>query len=434
MSSREVSGNATPTTTRVRPRRWSFRTRLTITIASVFVAGGIALLTVQFLLVQGFFQSASATSVCTSVQTTDADGGAIGAEGNCIRVQSADGPFAGTQEVAVEGSGGISPEKLEATLDEYSVALSQEVLGSLLIGSVAVLAVFAVLATVLAGWLARRSLSRISEVTALTRRITTDDLDRRLELTGPDDEIKELGDTIDGMLDRLHTAFEAQDRFVQNASHELRTPLTVTRAALEIPLEQGRVPAELQPAVRRALSANAHSERLIAALLVLARGQLSVAEHEQVDLAAALTSEAAAVEPEAAARGVRLELDIPPAWQVAGAPELVRLALRNLLDNAVRYNDERGLVRVSAGAGASGGAGGVGVVVESTGRELTDAEVAGLAEPFFRGEDSRRADREGFGLGLSIVRAVAAAHGGSLELRPRPGGGLVATLNLAARG
>ena len=134
----------------------------------------------------------------------------------------------------------------------------------------------------------------------------------------------------------------------------------------------------------------------------------------------------AAAEPEAVARGVRLVLATPPAWHVAGDRELVRLALRNLLDNAVRYNDERGLVRVSAGAG------GAGVVVESTGRELADAEVAGLAEPFFRGEDSRRADREGFGLGLSIVHAVAAAHGGSLELRPRPGGGLVATLNLAA--
>lgn len=402
-------------------RRWSFRTRLTLTIAAIFVAAGIGLLAVQYLLVQTFFQSASGATVCTSVQTTDASGAAPST--SCVTVQ-------GDRPIGDEGGSSgsidhITAEGLEATLEEYSGALSDEVLGSLLVASVAVIVVFAVVAVLLAGWLARRSLSRIAEVTALTRRITTDELDRRLELAGPDDEIKELGDTIDDMLDRLHAGFEAQDRFIQNASHELRTPLTVTRAALEIPLEQGRVPAELEPAVRRALSANAHSDRLIGALLLLARGRIRTVDRVRVDLGATLAAAVSEVEADAAARGVDVALEAPATASVVdGDEELLRLAVRNLLDNAVRYNDDRGVVIVRVDPSRPG------FTVENTGRELSDAEVAALGEPFHRGEASRRADREGFGLGLSIVRAVAAAHGGELELHPRPGGGLVAEFSV----
>ena len=402
-------------------RRWSFRTRLTVTIAAIFVAAGIGLLGVQYLLVQGFFLLASGSTVCTSVLSTDAPGAAPST--SCVAMQG-DVPF--PNEMGPSGSiDRFTREGLEATLDEYSGELSEEVLGSLLVASVAVIAVFAVIAVLLASWLARRSLSRIAEVTALTRRITTDELDRRLELTGPDDEIKELGDTIDGMLDRLHTGFEAQDRFIQNASHELRTPLTVTRAALEIPLEQGRVPAELEPALRRALSANAHSERLIGALLVLARGRIRTPDRVRVDLGATLAAAVAEVEADAAARGVDVVLEASDSTKtttatvIDGDEQLLGLAVRNLLDNAVRYNDDRGVVIVRVDRSRPG------FTVENTGRELSDAEVAALGEPFYRGEASRRADREGVGLGLSIVMAVAAAHGAELELRPRPGGGLL---------
>ena len=107
----------------------------------------------------------------------------------------------------------------------------------------------------------------------MAQEVSTTDLHRRLDLPGPRDEIKELADTIDAMLDRLESAFAAQDRFVANASHELRTPLTTSRTALEIPLAQGRVPVDLQPAVRTALRAGEHSDRLIASLLTLSRGQ-----------------------------------------------------------------------------------------------------------------------------------------------------------------
>ncbi|QEO14287.1 HAMP domain-containing histidine kinase [Agromyces intestinalis] len=399
-------------------RRWSFRTRLTVTIAAIFVAAGVGLLAVQYLLVQSFFRAASSATICSEVRGPDASGPAMST--NCYVMTGT-----GLGDADHPPGAQIPREALEAAFDEYSGALSQDVLGSLLVASVVVLAVFAIIAVLLAGWLARRSLRRIAEVTELTRRITTDDLDRRLDLAGPDDEVKELGDTIDGMLDRLHTAFEAQDRFVQNASHELRTPLTVTRAALEIPLEQGRVPAELQPAVRRALAANAHSERLIGSLLVLARGRGRIDERVPVELGTPLAAAVAEVADEAAALGVEVSYDEPAAGAtVDGDAQLLELAARNLLDNAVRYNDERGVVIVRIDAERPG------FTVENTGRELGDAEVAALGEPFHRGEASRSADRDGYGLGLSIVRAVAAAHGGELVLRPRPGGGLVATLSL----
>ena len=157
--------------------------------------------------------------------------------------------------------------------EAQSSELVDDVLTRLLVFSGVVLMVFAVAAAGIAWWLARRSLKRIGEVTAMAQEVSTTDLHRRLELPGPRDEIKELADTIDAMLDRLESAFAAQDRFVANASHEFRTPLTTSRTALEIPLAQGRVPIDLQPAVRTALKAGEHSDRLITSLLTLARGQ-----------------------------------------------------------------------------------------------------------------------------------------------------------------
>ncbi|RGE22474.1 HAMP domain-containing sensor histidine kinase [Leucobacter sp. wl10] len=257
--------------------------------------------------------------------------------------------------------------------------------------------------------------------------------------------MRELADTIDGMLDRLRDAFARQERFVANASHELRTPLATTRAALEIPLARGRVPADLEPAIRRALAANERSERLIAALLELARARRGRADAGQArgDETDPREAVVAAVETHGA-RAVELGVGVdlagllgddggagrrPERPEAAADPALVQLAVDNLIGNAVRHNVRDGWVRVSLRSAD----GRVRLRIENTGAELDDRAVAAMIEPFNRGDATRLASREaepGLGLGLSLADEAARAAGGSLELSPRPGGGLVAILSL----
>ncbi|WP_189278480.1 histidine kinase dimerization/phospho-acceptor domain-containing protein, partial [Kitasatospora griseola] len=226
------------------------------------------------------------------------------------------------------------------------------VLGDLLTRSLLLLAAFTVLAALLARWIGRRSLHRIDQVTATARRISADStLGERLALTGPHDEVRELADTFDAMLDRLDRAFTAQRRFTAHASHELRTPLTVQRTALEIPLAQGRIPDDLKPAIRRALDANARSERLIAALLTLARGESENLTPRPVDLADAAANALGDLADEAREAGIRITADArpAPAW---GDPSLLGQVVLNLLANAVRHNHHGGTATITTGADA----------------------------------------------------------------------------------
>ena len=412
-----------------RPRRLSFRTRLSLVIALVFVAAGGSLLAVQYFVVQGLFASASQVTLSSCELVTSPAGAAFvladGATG-CATL--------GTAEVAgsVDVEGTWEPTDaaraypaLTATdaVLQQTRFLSDEVIGGLLGWSIALLAGFAGIAAAIAFWLARRSLSRIGEVTATARDISERDLGRRLALPGPDDEVKELGDTIDGMLDRLQTAFAAQHRFVANASHELRTPLTTTRAALEIPLEHGDVPAALEPAIRTALRATEQSERLIAALLSLARGRVDPDGFEPVDLEPLVAEELAELGAAAASRDIAVEPRLEPVV-VAGDAALLGRAVRNLLENAIRHNVDGGLLRVRLSD--------AGLEVENTGEVLDPESIPLLTEPFYRGAGSRIS--EGMGLGLPIVESVALTHGGALHLAAREGGGLVARLVLPPAG
>ena len=292
------------TTTR---SRLSFRTRLTLTITGVFIAAGAGLLTVQYAIVQGLFASA--------IQTTEISCEMIGytSDGDLLTgcaVPSV--PVYDAQYQATTPMGTLT-EATQGAVLQQSAFLSQEVGNGLLVWSIVILVVFAGLAAAIALWLARRSLDRIGEVTAAARDISERDLGRRLDLPGPNDEIKELGDTFDRMLDRLQLAFTAQNRFVANASHELRTPLTTTRTALEIPLTQGTVPSELQEPIKRALRATEQSERLITALLSLARSRAGADEFEPVDLGELAEVEIEEIADAAAARGIHVET-----WIVGG--------------------------------------------------------------------------------------------------------------------
>ena len=423
-------------------RRMSFRTRLVLIIAGVFIAAGAALLAVQYLVVQQLFASAIDTTAASCLPalsvTQVADGSAI-IDATDVPDESPFPPGPGLlQGSTIDGCNyfadtiglldATSPvttvtlDTVEGVVLQQSTFLADEVGGGLLLWSIVVLVGFTGVAGAIAFWLARRSLDRIGEVTAAARDISERDLGRRLDLPGPDDEIKELGDTIDGMLDRLQSAFTAQDRFVANASHELRTPLTTTRTALEIPLEQGVVPEDLQANMQRALRATEQSERLITALLALARARTGLEHVEPVELSALITDEIDDLDTQ----GIAVHSNLRE-LTVEGDAVLLARAVRNLLENGILHNVPGGELWVRSRRERGKAI----MEVENTGAPITPATVELLTEPFYRGDASRTsAGPDGTGLGLAIVQSVAKTHGGEVRLRARKGGGLIAAIVL----
>ena len=265
-------------------------------------------------------------------------------------------------------------------------------------------------------FVAGRALAPLRRVTGLARRVTQERLDERIAMSGPADELRELAETVDGMLDRLATAFDGQRRFVANASHELRTPLTVIRAEVEVTLADPDASVrELRDMGGAVLEAADRMQALLDSLMVLARSQQAVPRRGPVDLASAARTAEAATAAEASARGVRVRLDLDAA-PLTGDRPLVERLVANLVENAVRHNEPGGSVLVTARPQL--------IRVENTGRAIAPDDVRRLAEPFERLH--RDCDGPGAGLGLSIVRAVADAHGARLDLSPRAGGGLVA--------
>jgi signal transduction histidine kinase len=282
--------------------------------------------------------------------------------------------------------------------------------------------------SVLFGWaIAGRVLRPLQRITATAKRVSQDNLDERIALEGPRDELKELADTFDGMLERLSGAFASQRRFVANASHELRTPLTVIRTELDVTLaDPDATNDELRAMGETVRDATLATERLIQALLTLARSEGGVTRRDPVDLADCARTAVAQAGAEATARN----LDIRPALEpapVRGDRRLLERLVANLVENAVRHNIDGGTVEVATASGAGRST----VEVRNDGPVVPSDAVASLLEPFQRLDRGARGD--GVGLGLSIVRSVAEAHGGSVELRARPSGGLVARVSLPAR-
>jgi signal transduction histidine kinase len=268
------------------------------------------------------------------------------------------------------------------------------------------------------GWLmAGRALRPVRIMSSRARGITERNLHERLALAGPNDELKELGDTFDGLLARLETAFESQRRFVANASHELRTPITVERTLVEVALADPEADVEsLRATCRRVLAASEQQERLIEALLTLARSQRGLEERSELDLA----DVAADVVRQVSSNGVRFESTLGAA-PTSGDPALVERLMSNLIDNALHYNAlEGGWARAWTGMRD----GQPTLRVENTGAVIPADKVDALVEPFRRLDSDRVGHPEGLGLGLSIVNAIAVAHGADLRARARAEGGL----------
>jgi signal transduction histidine kinase len=283
--------------------------------------------------------------------------------------------------------------------------------------------------SVLLGWLvAGRVLRPLRVMTATTRQISERNLHERLALAGPDDELKDLGDTIDGLLARLEAAFDSQRRFVANASHELRTPLMLSQTVLQVALaDPGITLGSLRCACREAIAAGKDQAQLIDALLTLAKSQRGLDHREPVDLTAVVNDALTAHEPSAAAKGLQVEAAVDHAT-VSGDAALVGRLVSNLVDNAIRYNITGGRVEVGIAAMAAA----VTLTVTNTGPLVPPDQVGRLLEPFQRAAPDRTAGPNGLGLGLSIVADIAEAHEAGLEVRPRPDGGLAVAVSFPA--
>ncbi|MEU8974920.1 HAMP domain-containing sensor histidine kinase [Streptomyces monashensis] len=385
--------------------RPTIRIRLTLLYGGMFLIAGILLLSIIYLL--------AAQAISTGNQPL-------------FKIVS-------FQELKVSSDNCPAINTASLSLADFNHAISQCVdgqrqaaLDDLLSRSLLALLGLAVIAFAFGYAMAGRVLSPLGRITRTARQVAGSDLSRRIELDGPDDELKELADTFDDMLDRLQRAFTAQQRFVGNASHELRTPLAINRTLLEVHLSDPNAPVELQQLGKTLLATNERSEQLVEGLLLLARSDNQIVERKPVDLAEVATQAVDQVHGEAEAKGVKIRGERKPAVVQGNGVLLERIAL-NLVQNAVRYNvAEGGWVEVATEIEHGQAV----LTVSNTGPVVPAYEIDNLFEPFRRLRTERTGSDKGVGLGLSIVRSVARAHGGHIAARPREGGGLVMRVTL----
>jgi signal transduction histidine kinase len=284
----------------------------------------------------------------------------------------------------------------------------------LLIVSLISLAIFATVSMFLAWWMAGRVLRPVHTITATARRLSGENLSDRIALKAPPGELKDLADTFDAMLDRLEGLVSAQQRFVANSAHELRTPLAVQRAALEIGLADP-VSSKVARVRDKLLNVADRSERLIEGLLLLSTSDQGLDRPEPIDADEVVTTVVAEHAAMAADRDVTVETQVEE-MRLDGDPTLFKHLVRNLVENALRYNVPGGKVHVRLDTRA--------LEVRNTGPTVPADVIPHLFEPFRRMHPRRHTPGEGTGLGLSIVASITHAHGGEVAARANPGGGL----------
>ena len=388
------------------PRR-TVRLRLTVLYGCLFIASGAVMLTITNLLVRhstGFF----------FVQSTTADGGATGIVGGESSGAVPANPLPDTGSNAQRAQL-QAQQLLNDVRHQHAIEIHQ-----LLVQSLIALAIMSVISIGL-GWLiAGRALRPLRTITAAARDISSSSLHERLALAGPDDELKELGDTFDALIARLERSFQSQRQFVANASHELRTPLTLQHALLEAALlDPDQTLQGWRATGERAIAASQEQERLIAALLTLARSERGLSRHEPFDLAVVTTNVLHGRRTESERLQLHVSARLDPAPTI-GDPELAERLVANVIDNALRHNHLDGRVEIVTEA-----VDGTAVFsVRNTGPLVPASGVDRLFEPFQRAEAERTSHDGGLGLGLSIVQAIAIAHDATILVGAQPTGGL----------
>ena len=372
-------------------RRRSVRFRMTVLYSCLFIPLGAVLVAVTYVIVM--------------IQRTEAFQRAIATR--CI------GGHCTSHQV---GSPTVTIAQLSLSSREF-----------LIVSCIVIVALMGV--TVLLGWVAAgRVLRPLRVMTTTTREISERNLHERLALAGPDDELKDLGDTIDGLLARLEMAFDSQRRFIANASHELRTPLMLSQTLLQVAMANPAITLDsLRAACQEVVDAGKDQAQLIDALLTLARSQRGLDHREPIDLTAVVKDALTAHGPSSAARQLQVDVELDDA-NVSGDARLIHRLVSNLVDNAIRYNSTGGRVDVKLAAGAAETT----LTVTNTGPPIAPDQVNRLLEPFQRAVLDRAASPNGLGLGLSIVADIAEAHGAGLAVRPRPEGGLTVAVSFPA--
>jgi signal transduction histidine kinase len=431
--------------------RWprpTVRLRLTLTYTALFIVAGAALLSASYILVQRR-ENGPATAVqiiCTkqnangqAQRTVVTAGGAPGVvtlnPTNCPNVVGAFYHSFGAGETLARGRasggavppGGSLPAKIPGPtaadirqLTATVKASQAHTLHSFKVDSALALALLAIASFGLSWWMAGRALRPVHRITDAARRLSEWTLHDRINLQGPDDELKQLADTFDAMLGRLDRAFQSQRRFAANASHELRTPLATERVLIDEALANRTArPDELRTILQQLRVNNEETERLIDALLLLARSERGIEQWSTVDLSDVLS----AVIEQSAAEATTAQVTISAnaeRVEVSGDPGLLERLAGNLVENAIRYNVPSGTaaiaIRRDQGAAL--------LEVTNTGPVIEPGEVAGLLEPFRRAGPDRTNDGTGVGLGLSIVDAIVNAHRGTMTIRAPNEGGL----------
>jgi signal transduction histidine kinase len=380
------------------PPRNTIRLRLTLLYAGLFLVSGAVLVAIIYTLVDG---SLGPLLVSTHLS-----------------------PGSGATSAATAQAQQPQPQGPQ---DGLARAAHAQELHTLLVNSMIALPVMAVLSA-LAGWIvAGRVLRPLRVITGSVREITAHRLHERLVVAGPRDELAELSETFNGLLDRLMAAFEAERMFVANASHELRTPLTRERTVMEVALrDKNATVASLRAAGERVLASGEQLEKLIEALLTLARSHRELEANEPFDLSEAAAKALVNTESAAQAAGVTMYAELQPS-PGRGDPRLAERLVANLVDNSIRHNVTGGRVDVRTWS-ADGSSY---VRVSNTGQPVPATELHRLIHPFQRLAPGRSGGT-GSGLGLSIVHAIAAAHGARCVLASRPDGGLTVEVRFPA--
>jgi signal transduction histidine kinase len=388
----------------------TIRLRLTLVYGGLFLCSAAALLAITYVLVHhqytgSFFISSGHQAAVQFQSSGNIDAKPVPG----FEVPIGPNAIAGSRKVAIAAAQGQSDAALH----------------KLFVDSAAALAVMAVLSLWLGWVIAGRALRPIRTITETARDISASSLHRRLALEGPDDELKQLGNTVDGLLARLEISFEAQRQFVANASHELRTPLTLERTLLEVALSDPNASIDsYRRTCEQLLAVGEQQERLIEALLTLSRGQRGLDSRQPVDLAAITATAAAAADHD----GLVLDTALLPA-QTTGNPRLVERLVANLLSNAIHHNIDDGSVSITTETRDGHAV----LTVSNTGPAIPASDLERIFQPFQRLDPGRANNNgNGLGLGLSIVQAIANAHGATITTDAQADGGLQIQISFPA--